>query len=431
MRMATNSRFAAARGWLRVAPHELPALGWSFVYFFCLLCGYYVLRPIRDEMAVQAGTGRLPWLFTATFVAMLLLAPAFGWLCARLPRARLLPAAYAFFILNLVVFRAALDAGVTARQLAPVFFVWLSVFNLFVVSVFWSFMSDIFDAGQAARLYGTIAAGGSLGAIAGPSLTALAARALGIGNLFLVSAGFLGGAILCIAMLNRWARRYPRAGDPPPEQAMGGSPLAGAREAFASPYLLAVSAYLLCYTSLSTALYFQQVEIVPAALADSAERTRLFASVDLTVNALTLVVQLAVFARLSARLGIAWMLALMPLVSIAGFAWLGTWPALAALLAFGVTRRVGEFAVSKPSREVLFTVVPREPRYKAKNFIDTVVYRGGDSLSAWLVGALRGAGASLAAIAWGAVPVAAAWLAAGWWLGRRHETMRAKSEPSD
>jgi AAA family ATP:ADP antiporter len=298
------------------------------------------------------------------------------------------------------------------------------VFNLFVVSVFWSFMSDIFDAGQAARLYGAIAAGGSLGAIAGPSLTALAARALGIGNLLLVSAAFLGGAILCIAMLGRWARRYPRAGDPPPGQAIGGSPLAGAREAFASPYLLAVSAFLLCYTSLSTALYFQQVEIVPAALADSTERTRLFATVDLTVNALTLVVQLAVFARLNARLGIAWMLASMPLVSIAGFAWLGAWPTLAALIVFGVTRRVGEFAVSKPSREALFTVVPREARYKAKNFIDTVVYRGGDSLSAWLVGALRGAGASLAAIAWAAVPVAAAWLAVGWWLGRRHEALR-------
>lgn len=424
MDMATNSRFSAAGGWLRAAPHELPALGWSFAYFFCLLCGYYVLRPIRDEMAVQAGTGKLPWLFTATFVAMLVLAPAFGWLCARLPRARLLPVAYAFFIVNLLAFRAALDAGVTARQLAPVFFVWLSVFNLFVVSVFWSFMSDIFDAGQAARLYGAIAAGGSLGAIAGPSLTALAARALGIGNLLLVSAAFLGGAILCIAMLGRWARRYPRACDPPPGQAIGGSPLAGAREAFASPYLLAVSAFLLCYTSLSTALYFQQVEIVPAALADSTERTRLFATVDLTVNALTLVVQLAVFARLNARLGIAWMLALMPLVSIAGFAWLGAWPTLAALIVFGVTRRVGEFAVSKPSREVLFTVVPREARYKAKNFIDTVVYRGGDSLSAWLVGALRGAGASLAAIAWAAVPVAAAWLAVGWWLGRRHETLR-------
>jgi AAA family ATP:ADP antiporter len=431
MDMATNSRFSAAGGLLRAAPHELPALAWSFAYFFCLLCGYYVLRPIRDEMAVQAGSGRLPWLFTATFVAMLVLAPAFGWLCARLPRARLLPAAYAFFILNLIAFRAALDAGVTARQLAPVFFVWLSVFNLFVVSVFWSFMSDIFDAGQAARLYGTIAAGGSLGAIAGPSLTALAARALGIGNLLLVSSAFLAGAILCIAMLGRWARRYPRAGEPPPEQAIGGSPLAGAREAFASPYLLAVSVYLLCYTSLSTALYFQQVEIVPAALADSAERTRLFAAVDLTVNALTLVVQLAVFARLNARLGIAWMLALMPLVSIAGFAWLGTLPTLAALVVFGVTRRVGEFAVSKPSREVLFTVVPREARYKAKNFIDTVVYRGGDSLSAWLVGAVRGAGASLAAIAWGAVPVAAAWLAVGWWLGRRHETMRGKSAPND
>jgi AAA family ATP:ADP antiporter len=426
-----NSRFQAAGALLRAAPHELPALGWAFAYFFCLLCAYYVLRPIRDEMAVQAGRGTLPWLFTATFVAMLALAPLFGWLCARLPRARLLPAVYAFFIANLLAFRAALDAGMTLRELAPVFFVWLSVFNLFVVSLFWSLMSDLFDAAQAARLYGTIAAGGSLGAIAGPSITALAARALGVGNLLVVSAVFLGVAILCIAMLGRWSRRYPRSGAPAERsagQALGGSPLAGAREAFASPYLLAVSAYLLCYTSLSTALYFQQVEIVPAAVTDSTERTRLFATVDLAVNSLTLVVQLAAFARLNARLGAAWMLALMPLVSLAGFAWLGALPTLAALIVFGVTRRVGEFAVSKPVREALFTVVPREDRYKAKNFIDTVVYRGGDSFSAWLVGALRGAGASLAAIAWGAVPVAAGWLAVGWWLGRRHEALRRAEE---
>src|SRR5207244_2916324 len=272
---------------LRAEPHELSALAWAFAYFFLLLCSYYLLRPVRDALAVEAGTEKLQWLFTGTFAAMLALVPAFGWLCARLPRARLLPVVYAFFALNLLLFSARLDAAL--------FFIWLSVFNLFVVSVFWSFMSDLFSAAQAARLYGSIAAGGSCG-------------------------------------------------------------------------------YLPCYTALSPALYFAQVDIVRDAVPDAGERTRLFASVDLAVNALTLLVQVLAFARLSAALGPAWLLALMPMLSLAGFLWLGAAPVLGVLIAFGVVRRIGEFSISKPARDALFTVVPREERYKAKNFIDTVIY---------------------------------------------------------
>ncbi len=409
---------------LRAEASELPALGWAFAYFFLLLCAYYILRPVRDAMAVEAGVSALQWLFSATFLVMLALVPAFGWLCARLPRTRLLPAVYAFFILNLLLFWAVLEAGAGGRWLGAVFFVWLSVFNLFVVSVFWSFMSDLFDAGQAARLYGTIAAGGSCGAIAGPAITALAAEVLGQGRLLFVSALFLAAAIGCIAMLGRWGRMHPRAGDPPAEAPIGGSIAAGASAALSSPYLLGICGYLLCYTALSTALYFQQVEIVGAAVPGAEARTRLFATVDLVVNALTLLVQVLVFSRLRAALGLAWMLALAPLVSILGFMWLGAAPTLAVLIAFGVTRRVGEFSISKPAREALFTVLPREQRYKAKNFIDTVVYRGGDALAGWVFGALRGFGVGLSAIAWLAVPVAGAWLAAGLWLGRRHERLR-------
>ena len=402
---------------LGAAPHELPALGWAFVYFFLLLCSYYVLRPVRDALAVEAGTQALQWLFSATFAAMLALVPAFGWLCARLPRAKLLPAVYGFFVLNLVGFSFSINASL--------FFVWLSVFNLFAVSVFWSFMSDLFDTAQAARLYGVIAAGGSCGAIAGPALTALSAESLGAANLLLLSAALLVASIGCIAMLARWARAHPRAGDPPAEAPIGGSILAGVRAALGSPFLLAICGYLLCYTALSTALYFQQIEIVRDAVADPSERTRLFATVDLTVNGLTLLVQVFGFARLTALLGMTWMLALMPLVSVAGFLWLGAAPVLAVLIAFGVTRRVGEFAISKPARETLFTVVPREDRYKAKNFIDTVVYRGGDALTGWAFGALRGLGLGISAIAYLAVPLAAVWLAVGSWLGLRQAQLRA------
>jgi AAA family ATP:ADP antiporter len=415
------------RDWIcrlvRAQPHELAALAWSFLYFFLLLAAYYVLRPVRDELAVQAGTERLAGLFTATFAAMLALVRVYGWLCARLPRARLLPVVYAFFALNLAGFWLALRAG-ASPGLAAAFFVWVSVFNLFAVSVFWSFMADLFDRAQAARLFAAIAAGGSCGAIAGPALTAQLAPRLGPANLLLVSALLLVLAAGCILRLAAWARRHPRAGEPRAAEPIGGSILAGARAALVSPYLLGISAYLLCYTALSTSLYFHQVEIVGAAIADPAERTRLFAVVDLAVNSLTLVVQLGIAARLAAALGTGWMLALMPLVSLAGFALLGALPTLAVLIAFGVTRRVGEFAISKPVREALYTVVSREDRYKAKSFIDTVVYRGGDAFSGWVVTALRAAGLGVAGIAFAALPVAAAWTAIAFWLGREQARRR-------
>ena len=391
-------------------------MGWAFAYFFLLLCSYYILRPVRDALAVEAGTGALQWLFTATFVTMLALVPLFGWLSAKLSRTKLLPAVYGFFAVNLVLF--------SFHMSVPVFFVWLSVFNLFVVSVFWSFMSDIFDTPQAARLYGAIAAGGSCGAIAGPLLAALISHHT---KLLLLSALLLGLTIPCIAMLARWARRHPRAGDAQPEAPLGGTILAGVRAALGSPFLLAICGYLLCYTALSTALYFQQVTIVKDAVPDMAERTRLFASIDLTVNTLTLVLQLFAFSRLTALLSPGWLLALMPLVSILGFLWLGATPTLAALIAFGVTRRVGEFAISKPAREALFTVVPREDRYKAKNFIDTVVYRGGDAASGWLFGALGGA------VAFVAAGVSVAWSAIAFYLGARMKSWTrddARSLPS-
>ncbi len=401
---------------LRAQPHELAAVAWAFAYFFLLLCSYYILRPVRDALAVEAGTGALQWLFTATFVAMLALVPLFGWLCARLPRARLLPVVYGFFTLNLLIF--------SVHTSPLVFFVWLSVFNLFVVSVFWSFMSDVFDTAQAARLYGAIAAGGSCGAIAGPVLAATLSLELGNAGLLLLSAALLACTIPCIAFLARWSGAHPRRGDPPPEAPLGGSILAGVRAALSSPFLLAICGYLLCYTALSTALYFQQVGIVREAALEPAERTRLFATVDLVVNSATLVLQLFAFSRLAAWLGPGWTLALMPLLSIAGFLWLGATPTLAALIAFGVTRRVGEFAVSKPAREALFTVVPREERYKAKNFIDTVVYRGGDALSGWIFAGLS---------VFFAAGLSVAWTAVAFWLGARMKSWTrddARSSPS-
>jgi AAA family ATP:ADP antiporter len=398
---------------LRARPGELPAVGWAFAYFFLLLCSYYILRPVRDALAVEAGQEALQWLFTATFVAMLALVPLFGWLSARLPRAKLLPVLYGFFTLNLLAF---------SFHMSPaVFFVWLSVFNLFAVSLFWSYMSDIFNTAQAARLYGAIAAGGSCGAIAGPLAAAFLTNHRAM---LLLSAVLLSLTVVCIMRLARWSSAHPRAGDPPAEAPLGGSILAGVRAALGSPFLLAICGYLLCYTALSTALYFQQVAIVKDAVPEMAERTRLFASVDLVVNTLTLVLQIVAFSRLTALLSPGWLLAVVPLISVVGFLWLGATPTLAALIAFGVARRVGEFAVSKPAREALFTVVPREDRYKAKNFIDTVVYRGGDALAGWIfagVSAFVAAGVSLG------------WTAIAFYLGARMKSWTrddARSSPA-
>jgi AAA family ATP:ADP antiporter len=401
---------------LRAEPHELPALGWAFAGFFLLLAAYYVLRPVRDAMAAQSGGEIVRQLFVYTFAAMLALVPLYGWLCARLPRARFLPAVYAFFVLNLIGFRLFPHPGA--------FFVWLSVFNLFAVSAFWSLMADLFDREQAARLFGAVAAGGSCGAIAGPGVAVGAVRALGADNMLLVSAFLLLLALGALMQLIAWGRRYPRRGEPPAEEPLGGSVLAGARAAFASPYLLGICVYLFCYTALSTSLYMLQVEILPREIPQRADQVHFLAGVDLAVNSLALVLQLFVTARLGARLGVGWMLALMPLVSLAGFAVLGAAPTLAVLVAVGVTRRVGEFAISKPVREALYTVVPREDRYKAKSFTDTVIYRGGDALASNAFGALRGAGLGLSGLAWAALPIAAAWLAVSFWLGRKQAQLR-------
>lgn len=398
----------ALRRFLKVQPHEVPALAWSFAYFFLLLASYYLLRPVRDSLAIETGAERLRWLLTLTFLAMLVLVPVFGWLAARYPRRTLLPVVYGFFALNLVAFVFYVDASI--------FFVWLSVFNLFAVSVFWSFMADVFDTPQAARLYGVIAAGGSCGAIAGPVTVSLLSTRTPTYTFLLLAAFLLVLMILCIRRLARWADAHPRQGEPRPEEPLGGSILAGARAALTSPFLLAICGYLFCYTALSTALYFQQVEILREAIPDRAERLRFLSSVDLAVNSLTLIVQVLAFSRLAAALGPLWMLAAMPLVSVAGFLWLGAAPTLGALVVFGVTRRAGEFAISKPAREALFTAVPREARYKAKNFIDTVVYRGGDALSGWI---FAGPAAFLAA------GFAAVWTALAVFLGTRMKTWNA------
>ena len=406
-------------------PGESVPVLWSAFYFFCLLAGYYVLRPVRDALGIATGVENLQWLFTATFVVMLAAVPAFGWATARLPRRRLLPAVYLFFITNTLIFFLLFQAETGRVWVARAFFVWLSVFNLFVVSVFWSFMADIFTPAQGRRLFGLIAAGGSAGAIAGPGITAMLVEALGPVNLLPVAAGFLGVALACVARLNAWARTGARESAP----AVGGGIWEGVKEVAASRYLLGICAFLWLFTSLSTLLYFQQAHIVATALPDAAGRTRLFAAMDLATNGLTVIAQLLLTARVVARLGVGRALAVLPALVAVGFGALAAVPALPTLVAFQVLRRSGNFALTKPAREMLFTVVDRRAKYKAKNFIDTVVYRGGDALSGWFSAGLTSLGLGVAAIAWAALPIAVIWLYMGLLLGRQYASMTMLAEP--
>jgi AAA family ATP:ADP antiporter len=410
------SRVAALR------PGEIGALLWSFAYFFCLLAGYYVLRPLRDEMGVAGGVRNLQWLFTATFVTLLAVVPVYGAVVARLPRRRFVPIVYQFFVANIAVFWLLLTLDFERTIVARVFFVWTSVFTLFAVSVFWSFMADLFSAEQGKRLFGFIAAGGTAGALAGPALTVWLSVPLGPANLLIVAALLLEAAIFCARRLEAAAARLGcETAVPAGPAGLGGGWLSGIAMTLRSPYLAGIAMWVMLLSIAGTFLYFQQANIVAAASDDPAVRTRLFAAIDLAVGALTLVVQCFATGRLMKRFGVGAAAAFLPLVFAAGFLALALSPALAVVIAFQALQRTANFAISNPAREVLFTVLAREEKYKAKQVIDMVVFRGSDALGGWLFAALRALGMELRSISLAAIPLAAAWLALALALGRAQE----------
>lgn len=407
---------------------ELPALGWTWLYFYAVLASYYVIRPIRDEAAVAGGVDNLPWLFTGTLVGMTLANPAFSSLVARLPRRTFVSLTYRFFMGNLVVFFLLLQGADDLQNIwvGRVFYIWTAVFNLFVPSVFWAFMTDIFSREQAKRLFGVISAAGTVGALTGSVLTAILATVMPPMYLLLLSAALLELAVLSVCRLSVLSGRLGQAtGGVDAERPMGGGVLAGIGHAFSSPYLMGISVYMLLFTILSTFLYFQQAEIVDASIADRAVRTAYFAQVDLLTNVLSLVLQLLATSAALRVLGVALTLGMLPLVSAAGFALLGLLPVTAVVVWFQAVRRAGNFAIARPTREVLFTVLPREDRYKAKSFIDTFVYRAGDQIGAWSYALMAGFGLGIVGTAWVAVPMSLVWLLNGIWLGRRQERMAA------
>ncbi len=418
-----------------VRPGEGCALAWSFAYFFCLLAGYYVLRPLRDEMGIAGGVKNLPWLFTATFLVMLAAVPVFGAVVARLPRARFVPLVYHFFVANIAIFWLLLTFGIEKPLVARVFFVWISVFNLFAVSVFWSFMADLYASEQGKRLFGFIAAGGSAGALAGPAMTVWLAVPIGPVNLLIVAAVLLEFAVLCAHRLEAAAPNLKTlTGIKPitdqaatltserPADALGGGWLDGIMMVLRSPYLGGIAIWVFLLSLAGTFLYFQQANIVAAASDDPAVRTRIFATIDLAIGVLTIIVQCFATGRLIARFGIGPAAAFLPVVFALGFAVLAFSPVLAVVIAFQAIQRTANFALSNPAREVLFTVVDRTEKYKAKNIIDIVVFRGADAVNGWLFSTLRGAGLELTTISLATVPVAVAWVMLAIVLGRMQES---------
>ena len=401
-------------------PGEAPAVALAFLLFFLLFVAYFMLRPVRETFGIAGGVDNLQWLWTGTFVAMLLVVPLYGWIATKLPRRRLLPILYSFSALVMLGFAAGLALDPDNIWTARAFYIWLSVMNLFVISLAWSLMADLFDSDQGHRLFGQIAAGASLGGLTGPIVSGLLVARIGEARLLALSAVLLLATIPCVFALLRWRERMgPRAGPPAPER-IGGSIWAGLTLIARSRYLQMIALFIVLLSAATTFLYFEQARIVRDTFPDRVHQTQVFAAIDAFVQALTILIQIFFTGRLARRLGVTVLLTAVPLLMVAGFgllALMATFPVLAGVM---ILRRVGEYALIRPGREMLFTPLDAETKYKAKNALDTAVYRGADAMSGWAyAAAIAISGTQLAVLA-GAV-LAAVWAWLGLRLGRRHD----------
>lgn len=428
----TPLRTRAAQA-LGIRDEELAPAACGFAFFFFLFCGYFMLRPIRETMGIQAGVNQLQWLFTATFVATLAVVPLFGWLSARVPRDTLVTWVYAIFALTMAGFAALLYLRPDSVWAARSFYVWLSVFNLFVVSIAWSLMADVFRMESAKRLFALIAAGASTGGLCGPLLGGLLASALGPAGLLLLSAMMLAATLPLKQWLLRWrASHRDDAQADDMRQPIQGSVLAGISRVFQSPYLLGISLLVVLLATLNTFLYMEQARLVASTFPDTAQRLRVFSTLDFTVQALALLSQIFITGRVAAKLGLRFLLTAVPLAVAVAFLALAAFPVFSVLAAAMILRRAGEYALIRPGREMLFTAVPPEDKYKTKNVIDTVVYRGGDAASGWVKTGvdMLGYGAALIAVLGALCALGAA--ALGYGLGRRADQRNTgKEQPAE
>lgn len=406
---------------VEVKPEEIRALWLGFAFHFLILTGYYIMRPIRDSIAAGNRLETLPWMFTATLVAMVIANALFAAIVARMSRRKFIPLAYGFFIFNLALFFVLMRTGSPEQQvwIGRALYVWVSVFNLFNTAIFWAFMTDLFTVEQGKRLYGFIAVGGSLGGVLGPFITARYIQNIGPANLLAISAVIFA---IAAALVRFFPNNFTDQNKPVKtggEEPIGGSIWSGLTHIFHSPYLLGLAGSMLLYTTTSTWAYFQQSDLTRAALADSATRTIFLAHLDIWVNSITVLIQVFLTGRLLKWFGVGFTLFALPAISLIGFSAMGLATSLALLAVFQVARRVAAYALMRPSREILFTVLKREDKYKVKSVTDTLGYRTGDQIGAWSYGGLHALGLDLSKISFVAVPVVAGWCVLSLWLGRR------------
>jgi AAA family ATP:ADP antiporter len=428
-----RDRFAAA---INARPGELAGLTRAFLCVFCMFSAYSILRPIRETMGITSGVSTLPALFWGTFIVMLAVQPVYGWLTSRFRRSTFLPWVYLFFVLNILGFYAWFNLQADHTWIARVYFVWLSVFNLFVVAVFWSLMADVFDREQAGRLFGFIAAGVSLGGLTGARLGAELAEPLGTINLLLVSAGLLSLALLLMLTVLAWQRRgaggtMKVASGVDPDAKLGGHSFAAFAQLLRSPYLALIALFVFLLTWISTFLYLEQQALVAQVLPDRDTQTAFFSRIDFWVQAGSLLIQLFLFGRLFRWLGFRALIVSIPLLMVLGFATLALFPTFAVLVGVLVIRRIGEYSITRPSRDTLYTVVTREEKYKAKSLIDTFVYRGGDATSASAYTIVKATfDLGLSGVAWCGAALAAIWALVALRLGKEHLAQRSAASPA-
>jgi ATP:ADP antiporter, AAA family len=430
MRTAASRLTTALATFAQIEPQERRAVALAFACNFMLLGSYYILRPLRDSMATVFGVGQLQNLFTLTFVFAVLCSPIYSALASRLKLTTLLPGAFWFWLLNVVLFYGLFALAPASRWVAGAYYVWFSVVNLIMISVFWSLMVDLFSVAQATRLFALIAAGGSLGAIGGSVLTRLYVPALGLTGLLLLAAAGLAVVIGLIYWLMREKERLRLSASAGQTSSLrhrlAGNPLEGFGELLRSAYQRHQAAFMLFMTWASTVAYFFQTDLISKAFAGIERRTEVIADIDLMVNVASALIMILGVGRLIRKFGVTTGLVLNPVIMLVAFSAIALAPTVLMIQAVQVVRRVSQYAIARPSREICFTVVPQESRYKAKNVIDTVIYRLGDVTAAWLVAALRWAGTGLMGTVALGLAVSAAWAVSATRLGRRFEVLRRK-----
>ena len=420
----------ALQRFAKVEPRESAAVLTAFLLFFFVLGSYFAVRPVRETIGTLLGRDRVAdlWLYTAIF--SIAIVPIYGWLVARVRRSLLLPWIYGIVALILAVLGAVMSNDEGNLAVGTFFYVWISVLNLMLVSVFWSFLLEMFTSEQTKRLFGFVAAGGTLGALLGPLTTRLVVDSVGnAGVLWIGTAGFVG-AILCQRILLGIWKREREASDAAAgisaaaagarDRGVGGNPFAGISLVLKSPYLLGIALFVTLLSAVNTFLYFEQLRIVSETFSDTTRRTEVFANIDFVVQSLTIVSQLFLTGRIASKLGVRALLTLLPVVMIGMFMLLAAFNVFGVIALALVARRWGEYAFIRPGREMLFSALDTETKYKAKNFIDTVVYRGGDALSGWVKRGLDLLGEHPALAMFIGAGIALAWAGTGLVLGRSH-----------